>query len=442
MSYPVLPGNSTIKQKGIYMSNIYDILSEKIRDWRVEAKEIMETGADKVISEVTVSQAYGGMRGIVATVCDTSWVPQDIGLIIRGKKLKDVVHITPRDVFFLMLTGEFPDEESLTELSREIRKRKIVPEYVWDVIRSLPKDSHPMTMFNTAILAMQRESVFAKRYDEGLKKEDYWIPTLEDALNIIAKLPAIAAFVYRYRFGKGDRIEPDMDMDFTWDFVHQIGLEQTKEFYDLMRIYFVAHCDHEGCNVSAFATQTINSALSDLYYSISGGLNGLAGPLHGLANQESLKWILSIMERFGGTPSEEQIRELFHETLQSGKVIPGYGHAVLRVTDPRFEVMVDFGKKHCPEDPIFKTVTRVFDVVPDELKKIEKIKNPWPNVDAASGALLHHYGITEFSYYTVLFAVSRTLGLAAQAVIYRAMMNPLIRPKSVTTDWIKAAIKK
>jgi citrate synthase len=421
------------------MSDIFDILSEI---WRTEAKEILETGADKVISEVTVSQAFGGMRGIVALVCDTSWVPQDKGLIIRGKMLKDVVHVTPRDAFYLMLTGEFPDKESLLALSKEIRKRKFVPEYVWDVLNSMPKDSHPMTMFNTAILAMQRESLFAKQYDEGLKKEDYWVPTLEDALNIIAKIPGIAAVIYRLKFGKGERIKPDPDMDFTWDFVHQIGLHETQEFYDLMRIYFVAHCDHEGGNVSAFATQTINSALSDLYYSISGGLNGLAGPLHGLANQESLKWILEIMDRFGGTPSEEQIRELFHETLKAGKVIPGYGHAVLRVTDPRFEVMVDFGKKHCPDDPIFKTVTRVFDVVPDELKKIEKIKNPWPNVDAASGALLHHFGITEFSYYTVLFAVSRTLGLAAQAVINRAMMNPIIRPKSVTTEWIKEAIKK
>jgi len=74
--------------------------------------------------------------------------------------------------------------------------------------------------------------------------------------------------------------------------------------------------------------------------------------------------------------------------------------------------------------------------------KIEKIKNPWPNVDAASGALLHNFGITEFSYYTVLFAVSRTLGLAAQAVINRAMMNPIIRPKSVTSEWVKEAVKK
>jgi len=204
-----------------------------------------------------------------------------------------------------------------------------------------------------------------------------------------------------------------------------------------MRVYLVAHCDHEGGNVSAFSTQTINSALSDIYYSLSGGFNGLAGPLHGLANQECLKFILEMMEKFGGTPDEKQATQQVKETLESGKVIPGYGHAVLRIVDPRFTAFMKFGKKHFPEDPVFKTVSVLFDIVPKELKKIEKIKNPWPNVDAASGSMLYHYGIKEFSYYTVVFAVSRSLGLSAQSVINRAMMYPIIRPKSVTTQYLK-----
>ncbi len=425
------------------MPDIRKKLSSKIENWRKEEKEILEKAGNKELSSVTISQAFGGMRGVRALICDTSRVPNDEGLIIRGTHLKKLVDRTPEEIFYLLLTGELPGEQELIDFSSEIKQKKEVPSYVWNVLKSMPADSHPMTMFNTAILIMQKESVFHKQYDTGIRKEDYWKPTLEDALNIVAKLPAVAAGIYRMRFNKGEIIPADADSDLSHDYAHMLGEEFEKEdFYDLIRLYLVAHCDHEGGNVSALATQTINSALSDLYYSLSGGFNGLAGPLHGLANQESLKWILELMDKYKGTPSEKQLKDFVKDTLNSGKVIPGYGHAVLRITDPRFEAFLNFGKKHFPDDPVFLTVSRLFEVVPIELKKLDKVKNPWPNVDAATGSLLYHYGLKEFSYYTVMFAVSRSLGLTAQAVVNRAMLKPLIRPKSVTTDDVKLLINK
>ncbi len=419
------------------MSVIFENLNKKIAIWRQEARSLVEKGGNRILSEVTIAQAYGGMRGVRSLICDTSRVPQDEGLIIRGTHLIKLVDKTPEEIFYLLLTGDLPSEAELKDFTKDIRGRKEVPAYVWEVLKAMPKDSHPMAMLDTAILSMQKESVFSSQYESGLKKEDYWKATLEDALNIAARIPAVAAAVYRLRFNKGDRIAPDPDMDITGDYVHMLGIDGGEEFRDLMRLYLVAHCDHEGGNVSALTTQTINSALSDLYYSLSGGFNGLAGPLHGLANQESLKWILEIMKKFGGAPTQEQIKEIVWDTLNSGKVIPGYGHAVLRVTDPRFEAFLNFGKKYFPDDAIFKTVRTIFEVVPGELKKVEKIKNPYPNVDAASGSMLYHYGLKEFSYYTVVFAVSRSLGLAAQAVVNRALLNPIIRPKSVTTQFVK-----
>lgn len=394
------------------------------------------------MSEVTISQAYGGMRGIRALICDTSRVPQDQGLIVRGRPLKEIINNTPEEVYYLLLTGELPDAEELKSFSENLKTRKFVPETVWNCIKAMPKDSHPMTMLSTAIMVLQNESLFVREYDKGMRKEDYWKPTLEDSLNLVAKIPAIAAAIYRIKYNKGEIIEPDPEMDLAGDYVHMLGLEGTnkEEFNSLMRIYLVAHCDHEGGNVSAFTTQTINSALSDVYLSLAGGFNGLAGPLHGLANQECLKFILDMMNKFGGTPTKEQAIQQVKETMDAGKVIPGYGHAVLRITDPRFEAFLEFGKKYLPENPVFKTVSILFDVVPNELKKIEKIKNPWPNVDAASGSMLYHYGLREFSYYTVVFAVSRSLGLTAQAVMNRALMHPIIRPKSVTTQYIKDLI--
>ena len=420
------------------MLNIFDKLSEKFTYWRKEANEIVKKSGKKVISEVTISQAYSGMRGVRALICDTSRVPKDEGLIIRGKHLKELTNKSPEEIYYLLLTGELPAKEELDNFSDELKRRKNIPDYVWNILKSMPKDSHPMTMLDTAILSMQRESVFASEYNKGIKKEDYWKPTLEDALNIVARMPAVAAAVYRIRFNKGEIIEPDLTMDLSGDYVHMLGIDNGKdEFYKLMKLYLVLHCDHEGGNVSALTTQTINSALSDLYYSLSGGFNGLAGPLHGLANQETLKWVMNLIEKFNGTPTTEQLRAYVKEAIDAGKIISGYGHAVLRITDPRFEAFLEFGKKYLPDDPVFLTVTRLYEVVPAELRKIEKIKNPYPNVDAISGSLLYHYGLKEALYYTVVFAVSRSLGLTAQAVINRGMMFPLIRPKSVTTEFVK-----
>lgn len=424
---------SLLKEK---LASIFPVKAEEI-------KNLLKEHGDKIVSDVKLAQAYGGMRGVKSLVCDTSEVPPEKGLIIRGIELKDLVDKLPEEIFWLLLTGELPNGDELRDLQNDLLARQKVPEYVWKVIDSMPENSHPMAMFNTAVLVMQIESEFAKAYAEGIQKSDYWIPTLEDALNIVAKLPAIAAYVYRKRFNKGPRIEQSIDKDWAENYAYMLGVEDPNgEFAMLMRLYLTLHSDHEGGNVSSFSASTISSGLSDLYYSLSGGLNGLAGPLHGLANQECLAWILETMEKFGGAPASDQLEKFAWETLESGKVIPGYGHAVLRITDPRFDAFLAFGKKYMAEDPVFKTVSRVFDVVPTVLSQVKKIKDPWPNVDAGSGALIYHYGITEQSYYTVMFAVSRALGIAAQTVVTRAYGLPIIRPKSLPTEKYKAMVEK
>jgi citrate synthase len=425
------------------MSLLFQKLSQKIPAWRDEVKNLQKEHGEKVISEVTVAQAYGGMRGVKSLVCDTSAVPPDKGLIIRGKPVRELEDKLPEEVLWLLLTGELPTAEELKDLQADLAKRSKLPGYVLDVLKAMPADSHPMVMFNTGILVMEKESVFRKKYDEGMKKDAYWEATLEDALNIIAVLPALGAAVYRLRFGKGPLIASDPKLDWGADYVHMLGLgDPNGEFTKLMRLYFVLHSDHESGNVSAMTSATVSSALSDLYYSLSAGLNGLAGPLHGLANQECLAWVLDTIQKFSGLPTEQQLHDYAWETLNSGRVVPGYGHAVLRVTDPRFDSFLAFGKKYCAGDPVFDTVSRVFDVVPNVLKEVQKIKDPWPNVDAGSGALLYHYGMKEFPYYTVLFSISRAMGICAQAVIARGLGLPITRPKSVTTKWITAEVTK
>jgi citrate synthase len=422
------------------------ILQEKLASiyapQRDEIKQLLKEHGDTVVSQVTIKQVYGGMRGVKGLVCDTSVVPPDKGLIIRGIELKDLTEKLPEEIFYLLLSGQNPDASELADLQTQLKAHSAVPTYVWDVLSAMPADSHPMAMFNTAILVMQKESIFAKRYNEGMTKDEYWEATLADAIAIVAKLPEIAAWIYRKRFNKGAPIASDPSLDWAANYVHMLGLgDPNGEFTKLMRLYLVLHSDHEGGNVSAYSAATVASALSDLYYALSAGLNGLAGPLHGLANQECLKWIIEVNEKFGGAPSKEELEKFAWETLESGKVIPGYGHAVLRITDPRFDAFLAFGKQYCAGDEVFETVSNVFDVVPGVLRQVQKIADPWPNVDAGSGALLYHYGLTEFDYYTVLFSVSRALGITAQAVVARAYGLPITRPKSVPTEWIKTQIK-
>jgi len=424
------------------MSKLKEKLAQKIPQIRNEIKGLIKEYGDKVISNVTVKQAYGGTRGVKALVCDTSVVPPDKGLIIRGKPIGELKEKLPEEILYLLITGELPSEEDLKDLQNELISRSNVPDYVWDVLGAMPKDSHPMVMFSLAILSMEKESIFRKRYTKGMRKEEYWEPTLEDALNLLAKLPGIAAGIYRIRFNKGPRIESDPGLDWAANYAHMLGVgERGDDFANLMRLYMVLHCDHEGGNVSAHTSHCVGSALSDPYYAISAGLNGLAGPLHGLANQECLKWVIMVRDKFGGIPTDEQLKSFAWETLNAGEVIPGYGHAVLRVTDPRYDAFLKFGEKTCPDDELYKIVARVYKVIPGVLRELGKVKDPWPNVDAASGCLLYHFGITEFQYYTVLFGVSRSMGMSSQLIMSRAIEEAIERPKSVTTEWMKETVK-
>ena len=420
------------------MSILLKKLEEKIPDWRDDVRSLVSNSGSLTISKVTLKQAYGGMRGVTGLVCDTSSVSADTGLIIRGKPLLDIIEILPEEVLYLLLTGDLPNSAALKELQSNLQEHAVVPDYIWTILKSMPKDSHPMAMFNTAVLAMEKESVFRSHYDEGINKNDFWKPTLEDGIRLIAKLPALGAGVYRIRFEKGDLISSDQSLDWGANYAHMLGLDNSdNNLKKLMRLYLMLHCDHEGGNASTFTSLTIGSTLSDLYYAVSGGLNALAGPLHGLANQECLKFVLEIRDEFGGAPPKKELEELCWNRLQNGRVIPGYGHAVLRCPDPRFTAFINFGKEHIKNDDVFSIVENLFEVVPKVLQKHGKAKNPWPNVDAASGALLYYYGLTEFSYYTVLFSISRSMGIISQIVLNRALGIPIMRPKSVTTNWLK-----
>jgi citrate synthase len=421
-------------------------IAEQLPGWRDRVSTLVKEHGDKVVDEVTIRQIYGGMRGAKVLVTDISYVDPNEGIRYRGFTIPELMALLPKaegsafplagGLYFLLLTGEIPTETQAQDVEMAWKSRGTIPPYVYETIKAMPPDSHPMTMFSAAILSMQNESIFSKQYQDGMQKTDYWEATLEDSLNLTAKLPGIAAYIYNLKYNSGRYIAPDFDLDWSANFAKMIGKENP-EYQDLSRLYFFLHADHESGNVSAHATHLVGSSLSDVYYSCAAGINGLAGPLHGLANQESLRWLLCVRDAFEGLPTKEQLEEFAWDTLNKGWVIPGYGHAVLRLPDPRFTAQYEFGKKYLPDDEIFKLVQLVYEVVPGVLQQLGKVKNPWPNVDAVSGSLQYHYGVREQDFYTVLFGVSRILGVTSNAVWARALGQPIERPKSLTTHMLE-----
>ncbi len=428
------------------MSNLKDKLYEKIQSWRPRIEKLIKEYGDTVVDQVTISQVIGGMRGLKSLVTDISYLDPNEGIRYRGYTLPEVFEKLPKPkggempyvegLFYLLLTGDMPDDKDVAEVADEINKRRILPRYVYEVIDAFPCCSHPMAIFSTAILTMNRESFFTKKYHAGLNKLDYWDPTYEDSLNLLAKLPEIGAYIYRKLYREGNRIQSNPHLDMGGNFAHMMGIG--KPYDDVTRMNFIIHADHESGNVSAHTGHLVASSLSDIYLSISAMINGLAGPLHGLANQEVLRWIQDLSDKMGGNiPTEEEMQQFVWDTLNSGQVIPGYGHAVLRKTDPRYSLQREFCLKHLPDDPLFKYTDILYKVVPPILREQGKAKNPWPNVDAQSGIIQWHYGITEYDFYTVLFGIGRAIGICANIIWDRALGYPLERPKSISTTMLE-----
>ena len=426
--------------------------AEKSALLKAELKSIVREKGKVKIVEVTLEQMVGGMRGVKSMIWETSLLDPIKGIRFRGYSIPELCELLPRveggkeplpeSLFWLMLVGEIPTDKEVKWLTEQWINRSIVPEHTFKMLDAMPVDTHPMTQFSAAIISLQTGSVFAQRYAEGMDKSEYWDATYEDTMNLIARLPRVAAYIYRRTFHGGNHIAPDISLDWGGNFAHMLGIEGN-DFKSLMRLYLTIHADHEGGNASAHATHLAGSTLTDAYFSLASGMNALAGPLHGLANQEVIKWIFQMLDTLGTrTPSKQQIIDYVNATLAAGQVIPGYGHAVLREPDPRFIEQKPFAQDYIKDSEVVNVVWQCFEVIPPILQSLGKVKNPWPNVDAHSGAILVHYGMTEFSYYTVLFGVSRALGVLSALCWSRALGLSLERPKSVTTKWIMEFLAK
>lgn len=437
-------------------AQLKEVLSVKIPQQQALVAKIKKEHADTSLGQATVGAAYGGMRGITGLTYEPSLLDPIEGIRFRGLTIPECQAQLPNNapngsepypeaMLWLLLTGEVPTPDQVKALTAELNARASHPimDQVTKTLDSLPTDMHPMLQFSQGILTLGHASKFSAAYAAGeASKANYWEYALEDTLDCVARLPTLAAQIYRRSFHGGSSKVAAVDPSLDWaaNFTKQLGFD-SQEFADCMRLYLSIHTDHEGGNVSAHTTILVGSALSDPYLSLSAGMNGLAGPLHGLANQEVLLFLRDLQQKVkdkGGANSPEELEkkltEVIWELLNSKRVVPGYGHAVLRKTDPRYTCQREFCVRNLPDDELFKFVDTVYKITPGILTEHGKTKNPWPNVDAHSGVLLQYYGLTESRYYTVLFGVSRALGVLPALIWDRALGKPIERPKSITTE--------
>ncbi|KAK7205059.1 citrate synthase-like protein [Myxozyma melibiosi] len=444
-----IPSSTT----AVFTRNSSSALKQVLRDESIPAKrelfkKLKTEYATKSLGSVDVAAAVGGMRGLKCMLWEGSQLDANTGIRFHGKSIAECQKLLPKapeggemlpeGMFWFLLTGNIPTVEQVRGLSADLAKLSDIPDYVTTLLDNLPPTMHPMTQISIAVAALNHDSKFAKLYESGkLSKADYWEPTFDDVISLVAKLPVLAAKIYQntYRGGGPLPAEVDPSLDWARNFSNLLGVSHDADFVDFMRLYLALHGDHEGGNVSAHATHLVGSALSDPFLAYSAGLEGLAGPLHGLAAQEVLRFILDMKQGLPESYSATHIEDYLWSVLNSGRVVPGYGHAVLRKPDPRFEALIEYARARpwiSSGDAVIRLVLETSTVAPRVLTKHGKTKNPYPNVDAASGVLMHHFGLTQTMFYTVAFGVSRSIGPLTQLIWDRALGLPIERPKSIT----------
>jgi citrate synthase len=373
---------------------------------------------EEVLMEMTKNHLNIGLRGVPVGTCRTSFVTPTEGVHYCGYPIRELASFEPEDIVYLLMNKELPNATQSEDIRKDLAGRANIPGDIESVLRTLPKFGHPMDWLSVGIHTLGM-----------FETTDDW---KEDALNLIARMPRLMGLIFRIREGRDSNIpEDDTSLSLVDRFIHTLELENVNKevMKRVISTYLVLHMDHGGGNLSTFTGKAVASGKATVYSSIAGAMNALSGPLHGRANQSCLEFVLKI-----GTSVTEEVEAFVRAELEAGRPIFGFGHAVLRVEDPRATVQFELGEEICPDDENFKIIRTLREVAPRVLRENPKISNPNANVDIASGALLHHVGLTDPTYYTTFFGWARVAGIGAQIVDERSVFRggkgvPIYRPK-------------
>ncbi|MBJ93439.1 MAG: citrate synthase [Rickettsiales bacterium] len=361
---------------------------------------------NEVLFQITRKHLNSGLRGYPVGTCWTSKVDPNEGVSYVGHPIAELAYLDPEAVVFLLHNKRIPGDAELTAFKADLAARATVDPRVLELLAQLPKDGHPMEWLCAGLLYLGMTG----------RSGDY----AEDALNLVARSPELVAAIFRLRGGWGDPIPSRPELGLIENFVHMLGMPgaDPARLVQLMRTFYVLHMDHGGGNLSTFTGKAVASGLADMYTAMAAAMGGLSGPRHGRANQDCLNFVRKV-----GSAEPADIERFLRDALANKELIFGFGHAVLRAEDPRATIQYALGEKICPDDPLFRTAAAMRGVAVEVLSENPKISNPYPNVDAVSGTLLNATGFTESDYYTVLFGLSRVVGISAQIVDERLKMR-------------------
>lgn len=371
-----------------------------------------------------------GLRGFPVGTCPISDVDPVQGLSYGGYLIAELADKHPEEVIYLLLHKQLPDAAQLAAFKQELIAHSRMHPGVIESLKQLPRTGHPMKWLMSALVLMGMYSGTG----------DY----RKDCMMVIAQLPEAVAALFRIRSGWGEPIASKPELGLIENFVHMLGAPGSgPQLTRLLRVFHILHLDHGGGNLSTFVGKAIASGHEDMFGSLTGAMAALAGPLHGMANQECLRFLKSVSQNIKDPANVAQVGEYVEKLLSQGGVLYGFGHAVLRVEDPRATVQFGLGETLCPNDPLFRLAVTLRQVGVEALKKRAKVSNPYPNVDAVSGCLLNACGLTDENYYTVLFGLARCVGIAAQIVWERTEARngkgtPIVRPSYVYTGPVRA----
>ncbi|HJL97029.1 MAG TPA: citrate/2-methylcitrate synthase [Candidatus Poseidoniaceae archaeon] len=375
---------------------------------------------NEVLLEITEKHLNTGLRGVPVGTCRTSFVTPSEGVHYCGYPITELAKFEPEDIVYLLFNKELPNAEQSAAIRQDLAARSALPGDVESVLKTLPKSGHPMDWLSVGIHTLGM-----------IDTTNDW---MEDALNLIARMPRLMGLIFRIRDGREQNIPADdPTLSMVDRFVNTLDLHDSDnaKMRQIISTYLVLHMDHGGGNLSTFAGKAIASSKATVYSAMAGAMNALSGPLHGRANQSCLEFVLKV-----GTSDPVEVEAFVRAELAANRPIFGFGHAVLRSEDPRATVQFDLGSKLCPDDENFKIITTLREVAPRVLAENPKISNPNANVDISSGALLHHAGLTDPTYYTTFFGWARVAGIGAQIVDERTVFRdgkgiPIYRPKYI-----------
>ena len=386
------------------------------------------------VDTLRVQHILTGLRGAKVLSSFTTNLDPEKGHFIRERSLEDLISQLPRlnealcpeSLFWYMIANEMPNAEQIDDFIKEEYFRSELPSHTVNMLQHMPKEIPASVMLSMLVLSLETQSKFGKAYGK-VPRNKLWESAYEDTINIISKYPLLLNLIYAKKHSVATAQIPTADIGKAAAYAIHIT-DQTN--VDAIRLFMTLYMDSNSGSVSSHVSKAVGSTLSTPFKATSAALNGIGGPLHGRALEDSLKMLLE---------SKGNLTETVTQRFEQGINVPGFGHAVLK-HDPRYYIMRDYWIKKGKHQDLLENIERA---VHDSSKVLSgKLRSPIPNADLMGGAFLYSFGVKEVEMITALMGISRTIGSLTNYVLDRACELPIEYAMSVDLADIKEIVSK